>query len=306
LNQETSAAPEVITGQVLGASESAPEPSAELKKISLNVLPDNLNTAPKPKKTGTEEFILSADSGFALDNKSGEILYAFSSDKKQPIASITKLMTALVFLEFKISWDDIYEIKPGDIVKGGKANLLPGEKVKIKDLFFLSLVGSDNSATMSLVNSTGIDEKEFINLMNKKAAELNLSNTSFTEPTGLSIYNVSTASEIAILAQKAFSDKNINEATLTRKYEFKTLTNRSVSIKNTDYLLGVFPQNGVRILGGKTGFIQAAGYCFAGKFTDDNGREIVSVVLGSENINSRFEETKKLVHWIFNNYKWDE
>jgi D-alanyl-D-alanine carboxypeptidase (penicillin-binding protein 5/6) len=69
-------------------------------------------------------------------------------------------------------------------------------------------------------------------------------------------------------------------------------------------LLDIFPQDGVKIVGGKTGYTSTAGSCFVGQFTNEGGKEIISVVLGGADINSRFEETKRLVNWTYDNYLW--
>ena len=141
--------------------------------------------------------------------------------------------------------------------------------------------------------------------MNAKVKELGLISTSFVDPVGLNSHNVSTAKEIAMLAKTALDKKEISEATIARSYEFKTLGGKKKIIYNTDSLLKIFPQNGIKILGGKTGYNEAAGYCFVGKFTDEGGHEIIAVVLGGDDKNSRFEQTKNIVHWAYNNYKWD-
>jgi D-alanyl-D-alanine carboxypeptidase len=273
-------------------------------------LPESVNVenieATKPVKiANTEPFILTARYGVAIASESNEVLFEQAGNEQTSIASITKLATALVFLDLNPGWDKIYEIKTTDRVEGGKIYLFNGDKVRIKDLFYLSLVASDNSATQALVNSTGLSETEFVNRMNMKVKELGLINTDFVDPIGLNFNNISTAKEIALLAKTALDKKEISEATIVRNYELKTLSGKKKIIYNTDSLLKIFPQNGIKILGGKTGYNESAGYCFVGKFTDESGHEIIAAVLGGSDINSRFEQTKNIVHWTYNNFKWD-
>jgi D-alanyl-D-alanine carboxypeptidase len=135
--------------------------------------------------------------------------------------------------------------------------------------------------------------------MNEKAGQLELEQTRFFDTVGLSKDNISTASEVALIAQAAFAKEEIREATLKKKYEFKTKEGRLKTIRNTDGLLEVFPQNGIKILGGKTGYTESAGYCFVGRFTNQDGKEIISVILGAESNDSRFSETKGLVEKVF-------
>lgn len=288
----------VVYGKVLGDSEIAPANHLEPAKR----LPRNLNLPAKKPAAGNLE--ISATSSAVIDCKSDAVLFGKQKDQIWPIASITKLIAALVFLEHNPGWDAIYQIKAGDKQEGGRIYLFTGEKVKVKDLFYFSLVGSDNTAAMALVRSTGLSDEEFINKMNEKARALGLNNTHFADPVGLSDGNVSTAKEIAALAGAAFANEDISGASLTKAYEFETLGGRKKKINNTDALLDIFPQNGIKILGGKTGYIEASGYCFAGKFADHGGNEIISVVLGADSYNARFDETKEMVEWVYENYQW--
>ena len=239
-----------------------------------------------------------------MDKASGAILLKQNENKILAIASISKLASALVFLEQNLDWEKTYKIKASDIVGGGKNNIAPGDEIKLKDLFFLSLVGSDNSATEALTHATGLSDEQFIEKINSKMKELGLSNTSFSDPTGLSDANVSTALDVAKFAQAALVRKEIREATLTKNYSLTTVAGIKRGVRNTDILLDIFPQNGIKIVGGKTGYTVNAGYCFVGQFTDNNGHEIISVVLGESDINSRFEVTKRLVHWTYDNFVW--
>lgn len=250
------------------------------------------------------KYDLQSNCGVVLDAESGEILFNKDAEKQWPIASITKLATALIFLEYNPGWDAVYTIKDDDRREGGRINVFRGEKIKVKDLFNLSLVGSDNTATIALVHSTGMSEDDFVKKMNAKAAELGLKNTKFFDAVGLSNNNVSTARETGELVKAALSKEEIKEATLRKKYDFVSLDKRRKIVYNTDDLLDIFPQNGVKILGGKTGYTEAAGYCFAGKFFDKTGREIISVILGSASNDLRFSETRDLVEWAYKSFVW--
>jgi D-alanyl-D-alanine carboxypeptidase len=258
----------------------------------------------RPVKTEIAKYDLQSNCGVVLDAESGEILFNKDGEKQWPIASITKLATALIFLEYNPGWDAVYIIKDDDRKEGGRINVFRGEKIKVKDLFNLSLIGSDNTATIALVHSTGMSEDDFVKKMNAKATELGLKNTKFFDAVGLSNNNVSTARETGELVKAALSKEEIKEATLRKKYDFVSLDNRRKIVYNTDDLLDIFPQNGVKIIGGKTGYTEAAGYCFAGKFFDKTGREIISVILGSGSNDSRFSETRDLVEWAYKSFVW--
>lgn len=231
-------------------------------------------------------------------------LYTKNADIPQPIASITKLMTALVFLETNPDWEKIYKIQASDQVEGGRLNLFVGDEAKLKDIFYTSLLASDNGATMALVHASGLSETEFVARMNDKANDLNLNQTRFVDPIGLSNGNVSSAREVARLAQAALNREEIRLATEKKEYIFTTSGGRVKKIESTDYLLFDSEPNGFKVLGGKTGYTDQAGYCFVGHFQDPAGRELISVILNSAGKNERFRETKALVNWVLASYFW--
>lgn len=291
---------EVATGKIRGGSNyvsNFPESKTILDKENQIIIPQ--------KKIDAVEIAIPANSnGVVIDNDSEKLLFTKNQEEVVPIASLTKLMTALVFLDHNPGWDTLYELKNSDRVNGGKIYLYRGDKVRIKDLFHLSLVSSANTATKALVNSTILTEEEFIAEMNKKAKELGLNNTSFVDPIGLSNYNLSTAWEVAMLVRFAMQNKDIAEASLTKEYSFETVQGVKKTVYSTDQLLDVFPRNGIKILGGKTGYTISAGYCFAGVFTNSEGKTLVSAVLGTNTIGERFKETKKIIEWAYENYNW--
>jgi len=308
-------------GEVLGVDEkdigeAVGRAVEEMKKVPLagRILPASEDRPAGPQKLpaspaslggpGVEDFMITAKSAAVIDRESGALLFTYQPDEIIPIASLTKLMTALVLLDHNPGWDFIYEIKREDRREGGKIFLFLGEKVTVKDLFYLSLVASDNTAAIALVRSCRLSEEEFVKEMNEKALSFGLTKTKFSDPIGLNNNNVSTAGEVAQLVKAAFSSEDIRQATLTKEYEFKTLDGKRKKVLTTDYLLDNFPENGLKIIGGKTGYTDLAGYCFAGEFTDGSGREIATVILGGQSSSQRFEETKDLVEWVYKSYEW--
>lgn len=245
----------------------------------------------------------SATSSLAIDLSSDRIIFAKNIYQKRPVASLTKLMTALVFLENRPDWDEWVEMNGEEEVGGARLKIESGEIVKVEDLFKASLVASTNNGVMGLVKSTGLSEKEFVDLMNKKAKAFGMRQTSFAEPTGMSTDNVSTAYDISILVKQAFAKQEIVEAVKLPSYDFATKNNRSIRVYNTDILLDSFLNKGsYQIIGAKTGFINEAGYCLATRMTK-GGHEIVTVVLNSETIEDRFSDTKALAYWTFKQLK---
>lgn len=244
---------------------------------------------------------IAAAAAVAIDNQSGKILFEQSADLKTPIASITKLMTALVFLEHNPGWDNKYKNAKSDHRDGGKDNFFVGEEVTVKDLFMGMLVASDNSAVISLIKAANFSEAEFVAEMNLAAARFGLSKTYFEDPTGLDNDNISTAADVAKMAGLALAKSEIQEAVLSDSYLLK-VGKKSRQLRNTDKLLKVRGRS-LRIHGGKTGYLTQAGYCFTGMFSQ-NERAITVAVLGTDSADARFSETEKIVNWVFDNYNW--
>jgi D-alanyl-D-alanine carboxypeptidase len=291
-------------GRVLGVLEQAQHLAAYNHFHPENYLPLNDDAKYIPIKRGDAPLFVSASSSLVMDGETGDVLWQRGADDRRPIASITKLMSALVFLDSVPDWRTVYKLKKGDIRVGGRSYIYEGEEVTTGDLLHLSLVASDNTAVIALVSSLGLSESQFVDRMNQKAKEIGLSGTTFVDATGLS-NNVSTVKDVVILAKKSLERKNIREAVLKERYEFKTKAGRSVLAESTDDLLTNFPKNGSSLVGGKTGYTYEAGYCFVGGFVDDGGHRIFAAVLGAPTDYARFHETKKMADWAFANFEWE-
>lgn len=242
-----------------------------------------------------------------VDVHSGKILYQYMPDKVWPAASLSKLTTALVVLDRKPSWNKIVKMSSKDEVGGARLRVSAGSKLSVKDLFFSSLVGSANNATMALSRQTGLTQKEFVSKMNKKVKDLGLKKTVFYEPTGMNENNVTTANEMAKIAKIAFSSPDIKRAGTTVTY---TLTPRGTTrvhtIKNTDKLIEGAPELG--IMGGKTGYLIEAQYNFATMVQPlaplEKEPPLVVVVLGAPSMTKSFASARALANWAWKAYSW--
>ncbi len=296
-------------GRVLGVSEDnedAPKVRNYLAMDALDKIVPIVNKGnSKPlKKESVKDPTLSWGSMIAYDVNSGEVLYDRESNKERSIASISKLATALVLVDMDLDWESVYEIKNSDRINGGRVYVYPGEKIILKDLLYVSLVASANTATRSLVSASGLSYDEFVVAMNKKAEDLGLTNTKFVDPIGLSSLNVSTALEIAKLAKAVTKNGIIRDCLLREKYVFSPVGASSKTVRSTDILLDNFQDGKFGILGGKTGFTGAAGYCFVGMFDGLNNNKVITVVLGARSHSARFTDTEKLANWVYNSYEW--
>ena len=225
-----------------------------------------------------------------IDPASGEVLYEKNSSRAVPIASLTKLMTALVFVEQKPDMGRVAEVQATDLLGGGLTRLRKGEQVNLDDLLHMSLMCSDNVATRIMARSTVLGPADFIARMDQKAVELGLTHTSFVESTGIDARNVSSASDIARLLHAAAHDPVIQNICTTRSYTVTT-GRRSHVFGNTNRLLY---GDRYEILGGKTGFISQAGYCFA-TWVRTQGRDVIAVVLGAPTAATRFADASRMI-----------
>lgn len=221
-----------------------------------------------------------------MDSKRQTFLAGSLVDRQLPIASLTKLMTALVVLDTRPEWTSEVVYAATDHRPGGRLGLRISDRVTTRDLFFSMLIGSANNATAALVRSTGLSSQQFVTRMNEKAKTLGLTKTHFTDPTGLDRGNQSTSREITVIAQEAFRHFVMLQATTTRLYHFQTRnTKRQHQVHNTNELV----QSSLYLTGGKTGFTNEAGHCLILK-TKTAGGEFITTVLGAPSSSTRFQE----------------
>jgi len=260
---------------------------------------------PAPTRSAYDDLKkINAASAVVVETKSSLNLLNYKSDELRSIASLTKLMTVLVFLDHNPGWNKEVIIEKNDLRSGAKANIFAGDKLSVKDLFSLSLVASDNSAIATLVRISGLSEEDFVKAMNTKAKDLSLGGLSFTDPTGLDPENKGTARAVAKLFSEALSKKEIAQSLATPDLEFKVSPNLKRRAFSTNQLLGRELPKGTLLVGGKTGHLDEAGYCFAGAFKFKN-KEIITVVLGANLDNERFSETLKILDWTIQAYIWE-
>jgi len=237
---------------------------------------------------------IDSPSGILIDAGSGQVLWEKNAKEVRSIASITKLMTAMIFLDTNTSFDKVVAMEQSDMASGSNLQVSAGETLKVQDLFYSMLVGSANNASLALARSTGLSQEEFVSRMNAKAQNLGLTNTHFVEPSGLNPDNKSTVHDVVLFSKEALKSFSMLQGTTTKEYTFTTI-NRGVfhRIKNTNELL----DSSLYVTGGKTGYLDEAGYCLMAKAKNSQGREVIAVTLSATTSSSRFSDTEKLLRW---------
>ncbi len=234
---------------------------------------------------------------FVVDPNSSVILFAHNPDSKLLPASTTKLMTALVALESCVP-DQVAIVKRAR-VDGTVIGLSQGERITVRNLLFATLISSANDAAFALADNCSADYQTFIYRMNERAKELNMNDTNFSNPAGLDSPDLySTAGDLAKLAKAAFLESPIIEQiSNTRALVMNnTLAGKTYSLTNLNELLFNVPG----VIAGKTGTTDGAGQNLV-TLTDRNGRDLIIVLLGSQN---RFEESKLFIEWAYQNFSW--
>ncbi len=235
-----------------------------------------------------------AAAAIVFNPETGQVLWEENAQDKRSIASITKVMTALVFLEDEPELSREITIERGDVYAASTTYLRAHERVTLDNLLHLTLIASDNAAARALARVSHGGTESFIERMNEKAIELGLESTSFADPSGLNPDNISSAYDLSRLISFASGNERIAPIMRTAQYTVRT-NRRAVNIHNTNRLvLG----GEVDVMGGKTGFITKAGYCQATLLRLPQGNQVAVVVLGANSNVSRFWETRHLANWL--------
>ncbi|MEH0386898.1 D-alanyl-D-alanine endopeptidase [Vibrio mimicus] len=259
---------------------------------------DSATATPKAtvKKTVKKQE-LAANSALVIDLKTNEVIYSSNPDAVRPIASVTKLMTAIVTLDAKLPMDTKLPItiKEAKEMKGIHSRVRIGSEISRKDMLLLTLMSSENRAAASLAHHYPGGYKAFIKAMNSKAKALGMKNTRFVEPTGLSEKNVSSARDLVLLLKASKKYPMLGQLSATEK---KTVTfakpRYSLDFRNTNRL--VFNDNW-KIDLTKTGFTNAAGHCLVMR-TQMGKRQVAFVVLDTKGKLSPVGDANRLRTWL--------
>lgn len=246
-----------------------------------------------PKKAMA--FEVSAKAAIVVNAATGKVIYSQNADKRLPMASTTKIMTALLLCEMADLNDTVVTTKEMVTVEGSSMGLLEGDTVSFRALLYGMMLPSGNDAATTTAITLGGSLQEFALLMNQKARQLSMDNTNFVTPSGLDAENhYSTAADMAKLAVYAMKNPLFREAVATKSI--------SVEYGNPPYLRGLSGHNKILSLydggiGIKTGYTSKSGRCLVSA-ANRNGVEVIAVTLGDSDI---WSHHKKLLDLGFSN-----
>lgn len=247
---------------------------------------------------------IKAKSAILMEVNTGEILYEMNSDEQLPPASITKIMSLLLVMEAiddgKMSIEDIITASEHACSMGGSQIWLePGEAMTVDDLLKAAVIASANDATVALGEQIAGSEEGFVAMMNARAQELGMTNTSFINATGLDAEgHISSAHDVAIMSAELIKHDLIkNYSTVW----MDSLRDGESELVNTNKLVRFYEGT----TGLKTGTTSGAGYCLSAT-AERNGLELVAVIMSGDTSQDRFNGAKKLLDYGFANYAYSD
>ncbi|MGE0394248.1 MAG: D-alanyl-D-alanine carboxypeptidase family protein [Vicinamibacterales bacterium] len=235
-----------------------------------------------------------AAAAIVYNPETGQTLYSENAEGLRSMASITKVMTAAVFLEDNPDLDREVVVQRADVRAASTTHIRAGYRLQVRDLLNLLLIASDNAAARALARVSSFGPKGFIDRMNTKALELGLTSTSYADPAGLLAANVSSALDLAKLITHVSADERIASIMQKPTYSFR-VGKRTVEVRSTNQLVRA---GDVDVQAGKTGFTRSAGYCLATLLKLPQGSPVAVVVLGARSSASRFWDTRHLANWL--------
>ena len=288
------------SGKILGIKDNPANVSLKELKI------DNLIKIPI-RKSKVKDPLIYAKNYILFEPSSGYVLVEKDSHVQVPVASTTKIMTAIIVLE-KYKLDDVITISNNAASQiGSDINLRRDEKLTVKDLMYALLIQSANDAASALSENVPGGTTEFVRTMNEKAQFLGMKDTKFKDPAGLDDTGLSTAFDLAIAFSYATKNDLFNKIIGTEEYTITSTDGKwSHNLSNSNRMIkGDEPLYYSPVIGGKTGFTPDAGHCLVA-VANNNGHKLISVILHTieEKADSSAKESRKLLQWGFDNFEF--
>jgi D-alanyl-D-alanine endopeptidase (penicillin-binding protein 7) len=277
---------------------------AKLNQSKLNHRADIHKVDYQPEATDKKFHVagepdLASAKALVMDQATGEIIYAKNINTPTPIASVTKLMTAMVMLDAHLPMDETLVVTDEDVdtLRGSSSKLPVGSQLTRAELLHMAIMSSENRAASALGRNYPGGLSAFVAAMNEKSRVLGMSNTHFVDSTGLHTQNMSTASDLSKMVKAAYNYAQIREVSTSPSQEFRLNTHRGpVNFSNTNLLVRSNNQKWVIGLS-KTGYISEAGRCLVMQ-AQISGKNVVMVFLDSMGKFSRIGDAERIRKWM--------
>lgn len=290
----------------INSANAQPNPVRELlPHIASTSVTDNRPAPPVKRRPNSLGVQTSGPSAFVADMATGKVLFAKDPHRVMPIASLTKLVTAMVFLDLNPDLNQKVVIAEADQDHVASIEIPTGETLTLDEVFKAMLIGSVNASANAVARVT-VGQERFVQLMNKKVQDLGLKSPVFVEPSGVDPRNRANAADVAAILSYASGYAKIRQvAQLSNIVVHDQITKKELTIKSTNLLLGSYlNKQPYKIVAAKTGSLPEAGYCMAQVTSNADGHQIVAVELGSDNHFARYQDIKALTTWAFDAYEW--
>lgn len=263
-------------------------------------------TAPKKRLPERVGVATTGRAAFVADVATGSVLYQKHAYDVLPIASLTKLMTAMVIMDANVDMEQKLVFAADDMPSEGSSVFAPGDVITREDALKAMLVGSVNEAGNLLARTSANGTQSFIEAMNAKAKSLRLASPVFVDPTGLDPNNRANAADVAAMLSLSMSYPELRKISDLASVTISTGPNKQRTVKSTNLLLSSFLNKApMQIVGAKTGSLPQVGYNMAQLTRDEKGHEVVAVGLGSPNHFSRYQDVKAMTAWAFETFQWE-
>lgn len=306
LSWSSEEANQLLNGDVSASVNKADEPSPQgSAKITTSIRSSNGAVQSSPTKTvqifdtsaSFNQPSINARSALVMDGQTGEVLYSKNSNTAFPIASITKLMTAVIIADARLNMSENITLQQIDFAGAGGKNssstLRAGDSMNRAEALLFALMKSENPAWYALARTYPGGRLAFVSAMNAKAKSLGMNSTRYVESSGLDPRNISSARDLGILVNSASQYGLIRQFSTTPSYDFN-LGYRVLKSNNTNALVR---NGGWNINISKTGYINEAGRCVV-MHTTLNNRPAVVVLLGADSSAARTNDATKLMTWV--------
>ncbi len=288
--------PQVVASALTAVPRPSNDQTGQANTLGLSLFAPN-----SPIKIGDSIApVLEAKSVYAIDLNTGSPLLVQDIFTRRPIASIAKLITAMVTLDNHQLDEKVTVSKNAASTEGSAMQLIVGEEITVGNLLTGLLVNSGNDAAVALAEYDAGTESEFVKKMNSKGIDLGLKDTNFSNAKGFDEKeNYSTAFDTMLFARAALQYSFIKKTVRIKMGEVKSVSGKTVhKLESTNELL---ENPYFKVIGLKTGLTPAAGESFVSLVIGPNNHEILTIMLDSPH---RFIETKILIDWILRNYKF--
>ena len=300
--QHKSAVPHSSTAQTRSSGHKIATQS-QAKRPSVNRQPVVVEQFARSESVGSRlglrselsRIALNSSAVLVVDQQTGEVLLDKNSDVALPIASITKVMTAVVTLEADLPMNEVITITQSDaqLEKNPSSRLNVGAELTRAELLHLALMSSENRAAQALGRSYPGGLSAFVSAMNEKARELGMTGSSFADPTGLSSNNMSTARDLAKLVHEAYQFPLIRRYSTARELLVRVgrrqqqFINTNALARGDDWELGL----------SKTGFIRDAGRCLVMQAVIDR-QPVIMIMLDAQASQQRLRDAERIRQWL--------